>query len=456
MHYVCSEDNFRQCQREFTSDEILHDHRLAVIITRLHFCNTIERFFMNIRYWYSLIITGLMISCVPYGAYPPLKVDTSNWPRTDWNERQFREYYDRTPSLDPIEGIWSMSEEVVWTNVSTGLTGSEEKASKYRFAVLRDTSLIDKYNSYLLESRQEDWLPGMLKAKYRKTAYSGAYEEIWYMGDFTEQVNNVVIENSGIITKNDKKADYPFNLEINTLMLKVYPPINDARQPSTASTVKSTGSGFLATSTGLVVTNFHVIEGATKIEISIPYLGEMFSATLRIKDVINDLAILEMTNFAYSDHYSDSIPYTIAKSASSKMGEEVFTLGFPLGSIMGTQSRLSTGRINSLYGIDEDPRLLQVGTPIQPGNSGGPLFNMDGEIVGIVVSGLNARYFYENMGIVPQNVNFAIKVDYLSNLLSMLPGDNQKEGVAAVNQPKSIEQMVEQYNPFIVQVHSSK
>ena len=410
-----------------------------------------------IRRCYSAVIAIIvLISCAPYTSYPPLKVDTTNWPRSDWNEMRFRHYFDSESDLDPIEGIWTMSERTEWINVISGLTGSNDATSKYRFAVIRDSNSIDKFNSFLLESRQEGWLPGMKKATYRKTAYSGAYEESWFMGDFSERLANVIIESGGLITKLDKKAQYPINYEFHTTMLKIYPPIQDNREKPTVVSATSSGSGFLASKSGLVITNYHVVEGTDNIEIRIPALGKSFPADLRIKDINNDLAVLEMKGFDYENHYSKAIPYKIGSLNAAKMGQEVFTLGFPLGSIMGTQARLSTGRINSLYGIDEDPRLLQIGTPLQPGNSGGPLFNMDGEIVGIVVSGLNAKYFYDNLGIIPQNVNFAVKVNYLESLLSMLPGsDDLSKGAKGYNLV-SLEIMVEQLNPYIVQVICTK
>ena len=93
---------------------------------------------------------------------------------------------------------------------------------------------------------------------------------------------------------------------------------------------------------------------------------------------------------------------------------------------MGDNSRFSSGRINSLYGIQDDPRLLQISNPLQPGNSGGPLFSSKGELIGVVVSSLSAKYFfYDNAGIIPQNVNFAIKISYLRNIFSMLPEGQQ-------------------------------
>ena len=89
---------------------------------------------------------------------------------------------------------------------------------------------------------------------------------------------------------------------------------------------------------------------------------------------------------------------------------------------------------------------------MQPGNSGGPLFNIKGELVGIVVSGLNAKYFYDNIGIIPQNVNFAVKVSYLNNLIGMIPEDEEISRRKSSISNLSLENQVELLNPFIVQI----
>lgn len=119
---------------------------------------------------------------------------------------------------------------------------------------------------------------------------------------------------------------------------------------------------------------------------------------------------------------------------------------------MGTKSRLSTGRITSQFGIQDDPRLFQISNPLQPGNSGGPLFNTKGEFVGIVVSGLNAKYFYENVGIIPQNVNFAIKASYLQNLIYMMPEGDEIVNRKNLVKQTTMEEQIEQLNPFMVQI----
>jgi serine protease Do len=171
-----------------------------------------------------------------------------------------------------------------------------------------------------------------------------------------------------------------------------------------------------------------------------------------LKDAGNDLAILRLSEFRYSNDFKTSIPFKLAQSKEIKLGQEVFTLGFPLGDILGITAKLSSGTVSSLFGIKDDPRLVQISNPVQPGNSGGPLFNRNGEIVGVVVASLNAKYFFENADILPQNVNFAIKSDYLINLFSMLPEDDQIHKRQTRLSGLSLEKQIELITPFIVTV----
>ena len=275
------------------------------------------------------------------------------------------------------------------------------------------------------------------------------------MGDYTSKRQNYVIDESGIIKNTDTQYD-PDNeyIEVSreSIFLKAYPAISGKSHPSSDKKLKSSGSGFLLTATGLVVTNYHVVEDANKIEVTFADKNITMSASVRMKDTKNDIAILEIKDFKISDISNQPIPFSFADVNTVKVGQEVFTLGFPLGDMMGSKSRLSTGRINSQFGIQDDPRLFQISNPLQPGNSGGPLFNNNGDLVGIVVSSLNAKFFYENAGIIPQNVNFAVKASYLQSIISMTP-----EGDDVVKRKNTVkagpmENQIEQLNPFIVQI----
>lgn len=179
-----------------------------------------------------------------------------------------------------------------------------------------------------------------------------------------------------------------------------------------------TGTGFSLLD-NYVVTNNHVIEGANKVYIQgingnnkKTYEAEVIST-----DKVNDLAIIKVKGTSI---LSANIPYSV-KTKVSDVGEDVFVLGYPLTTTMGNEIKLTTGVISSRSGYQGDISLYQISAPIQPGNSGGPLFDSKGNIIGIV----SAKH------IGAENVGYAIKTSYLKKLIehsissSILPVDNK-------------------------------
>jgi S1-C subfamily serine protease len=246
----------------------------------------------------------------------------------------------------------------------------------------------------------------------------------------------------------DKMRDnIPNSPLISVLMNRVYSTDSDLESQDIET--EFTGSGFIVNEDGLVVTNYHVIKGKENIKVYLPYEGLQLKAELLLKDDNNDIAILRMDSYPRN---RVSIPYGLGHSYDIKVGQDVFTVGFPLGEILGQHSKLSSGKVNSLYGVLDNPTLIQISNPIQPGNSGGALFNRKGEIIGIVISSLNANYFYESANVIPQNVNFAVKVDYLNALISMLPEANKILNRKSQIGNLSLEKQFDSIRPFVVQV----
>jgi S1-C subfamily serine protease len=179
----------------------------------------------------------------------------------------------------------------------------------------------------------------------------------------------------------------------------------------------ATGTGFLFSSSDYVITSYHVVRGAKSIRVRM-INGERIDATVSIKDTNNDIAILKLSQPPTSRQNI----ITLGDSSSVKTGDRVFTYGFPLVDLLGAaEPRYSEGFINSLSGISNDPRLFQISIPIQPGNSGGPVFNEKGELIGIATSSIDADKTKQVFGSSPQNVNFAIKSSYIKSLLPNLP-----------------------------------
>jgi TPR repeat protein len=198
--------------------------------------------------------------------------------------------------------------------------------------------------------------------------------------------------------------------------------VSKAPKGDTPSRPSGSGSGVIISKAGIVATAFHVVEGATIIKIKTSdatYKGEVLAS-----DKSNDIAILQIEG---GDPSFSAVP--IASSGAVKLGQSVFTLGFPNIEVQGFNLKMTKGDISSTSGIQDDPRLFQISVPVQSGNSGGPLFDENGNVVGIVVAKLNAAFMAKHTGDLPQNVNYAVKSAYLKPLVEefseQLPNSNR-------------------------------
>lgn len=174
------------------------------------------------------------------------------------------------------------------------------------------------------------------------------------------------------------------------------------------------GTGFFISNQGHIVTNYHVVEDAEKIDVKCTVNGkeEVFPAKLIVHDKFNDLAILRIDSDKFQ--LSNEIPFTLDYNTKD-VGSEVFTLGYPMVDIMGSEIKFTDGKISSKTGLEGDIRTYQITAPIQPGNSGGPLFDTDGNVVGIICATLDREEFNS------ENVNFALKSNLLKNLIEASP-----------------------------------
>lgn len=155
------------------------------------------------------------------------------------------------------------------------------------------------------------------------------------------------------------------------------------------------GTGFVVSATGDVLTNAHVVEGCTRITIdSIPM-------TLVASDTTFDLALLRSTGLAGQ-------PFASFSANPAMLNSDVTVVGYPLAGLLGGLN-VTRGSVTSLKGMSGDTTTMQISAPVQPGNSGGPVLNANGHIVGVVVSKLDAQIVQNAIGDIPQNVNFAIR-----------------------------------------------
>ena len=192
------------------------------------------------------------------------------------------------------------------------------------------------------------------------------------------------------------------------------------------------GSGFFITDDGYLVTNYHVVKGASRFEVKSPK-GNLAAQLIRT-DAANDLAVLKVEG--------QFMALPVIASRTVKLGETVTTIGFPDTALQGFSPKLAKGEIASLAGIRDDPRYFQISVPIQPGNSGGALVDAHGNVVGVVSGTLKQEAALAVTGALAQSVNYAVKSSYLLNVLESIPEVNSKMK-AGDNAEKKFDQVVD-------------
>ena len=162
------------------------------------------------------------------------------------------------------------------------------------------------------------------------------------------------------------------------------------------------------------VTNSHVVPEGSKVTL-VSSQGQEIPASAVLRDDTDDIIFLEVKD-------PDVLPTALPLAQSqARLGASVFTLGFPRVDFMGRLPKLSVGVISGENGLEDDPGSLQTTVPIQPGNSGGPLLNMKGEVVGVVKSMLGVRDTANGSLYVLQTTSCALKIKCVQDLLGQLP-----------------------------------
>ena len=171
----------------------------------------------------------------------------------------------------------------------------------------------------------------------------------------------------------------------------------------------SSGSGFFVTRAGMVITNKHVVRGCSRLRVRADSTAAVNARVVAV-DQSDDLALLQADESAPA--------FAMFRGGrEARPGDDVVAVGFPLNGLLADQVNVSTGSINALAGMYNDAHTLQMSAPVQPGSSGGPLFDGSGNVVGVVVTKLNAKVVADAMGDIPQNVNFALKASVARQFL---------------------------------------
>ena len=169
----------------------------------------------------------------------------------------------------------------------------------------------------------------------------------------------------------------------------------------------ASGSGFAVSTDGYVITNNHVIEGCQEVAIHIN--GKAIQVTVVTYDLQNDLALLK----------GDFTPHTVFALSSDQpeLLQDVYVAGYPFGNEVSSSIKVTKGIISSLTGIGNNFSNIQIDAALQVGNSGGPILDEMGNVVGVAVSKLDAKYMLENFGDIPENTNFGIKASVVRSVL---------------------------------------
>ena len=163
----------------------------------------------------------------------------------------------------------------------------------------------------------------------------------------------------------------------------------------------ASGTGMLIDKS-YVLTASHVIDDAD--EILVEFSDSVsIKATVYRKNAEEDWAVLKL------DAECEALP--ISYASKIQLGDKIYTLGFPSASLLGKSIKYTDGSVSALTGMMDDAKRFQISAPIQPGNSGGPIFDEKGRVVGIVLSCLDPRKFFQHTGgALPQAVNFGLKI----------------------------------------------
>lgn len=370
------------------------------------------------KYRYTLVFDGR----IPHGHTTFTMVDDYS----PYHGYSFSNYTIKNPDVVEKTNHTEYSIRNLSKDNNDGITGIYEEVggNGYKLGCIKQG---DGYKLIFIKGDPNStwWRLGDVKAKLTPTSTIGLYKASWYLLS-KDIANDTYIGFDGSSMKvviGDLESNY----------LKIYPTF---LTPSGVQASQWSGSG-IEIKDRYIVTNFHVVDGANDIIVQrvVNSNEERFKATVIATDKVNDLAIIRISDSKY--YQAGQLPYSV-KFTTSDVGESCYALGYPMTSTMGTEIKLTTGVISSRSGYQGDVSTYQVSVPVQPGNSGGPLFNYKGELIGII----NAKHTGA------ENVSYAIKTSYVRNLIEsftndvITPNNNMLSG-------KELPEQVKQIKPYV-------
>ena len=318
------------------------------------------------------------------------KSEQNGWYVKGYTEETAKSYFDRRYSLDLIEGIWQSNDG-------------------FKYAIERDVEddgsrSTDKYRVIILESSHNGWSLGQIKGFVSFSSINGVYSLKYYTrnsnGENLESQNVILVVESPIIVSFNRMDGAKIN------MIKLYPKVEGTEAGSVSGSEKMWSGSSIVIGDRYLATNNHVVDGARSLVISglNDNYNKDYSVEVVAVDKNVDLAIIKVID---PDFEGFGFPTYGISTTTADVGTDIFVLGYPITTVMGQEIKLTTGVISSKTGYQGDPATYQISAAVQPGNSGGPMFDGEGNLIGIVVSKITQA----------ENVGYAIKLSNLRNLV---------------------------------------
>jgi hypothetical protein len=368
--------------------------------------------------------------------------------RLDEAAQDFRNYLS-TARIHPLEGIWSVDVRIDEDH-DFNFTSQAFQIGIKRFG--------DGFISVPLQSGTPQYERSV--KVFQRTAEPNVFLMQGYFPDHdyistatVYQKSDGVVDFSMQLPKAEVRriakaysSTYDGDLKLTYRLIKVFPmpdsdvPEKDKEEPEHWT---ATGSGFAVSANGLVATNYHVIEGGKTIHVRgvNGKSNQKLIAEVVAKDKQKDLAILKITDKNFTK--TNELPYSLS-TTDEKMGAEVFSLGFPKPGVFGDEPKFTDGKVSATKGLLDNEMHYQMTVPITYGNSGGPIFNKLGQVIGVSVAG--------TLDVELLTASYSIKSKYLIDLLKTVT-----EYTPASKEPSttSLEDQIEAYKNFVYLIEVS-
>ena len=305
------------------------------------------------------------------------KIDENKTETKSLTQKEAIEKYLSGRELDPIEGIWILNNRVSvfykeGDKIICRIIRSTQFKSGEQYCTLTKGSKKIYYGEEL-RGKPEGRTTHQTTVKLYGANKAEEKRKIW---------NALVFEIAGGSWSSNHNYD------------RLWP---ETTKPSSGSGAASSGSAFFVTAKGHLVTNYHVVEGCND-QSKIMYNDKEYSAKLLASDKKLDLALLkaDLKNKGYLNFSYDP-----------KKMQKIYAAGYPLGKFLSDDLKFTDGIISSLKGFEDNTNQIQISAAVNPGNSGGPVVNQSGELVGIAVSGMDKG--------LTEGINFAIKSEAITH-----------------------------------------